>query len=83
MDWEQIILLRDAIQEAIAEGIRDGFANQEKPPPPIDLRDFFAGCALADTAKEYTAAFSAEEIAIRAYELADTMLLAKIGKADA
>lgn len=53
MDWEQIQTLRDAIQGAIEIGMRDGFASQEKPPPvtvtlpkPIELRDFFAGCAL-------------------------------------
>lgn len=82
MDWEQIQYLRDCIQEAIGVGMRDGFASQEKQPPvtvtlpkPIELRDFFAGCALAGWCSQESGTIKGDAEA--AYEAADAMLLAR------
>ena len=85
MDWEQIQYLRDCIQEAIGVGMRDGFASQEKQAPvevhmpkPIEVRDFFAGCALIGIVSRHEPLRNnTSEIC---YELADAMLLTNTGQ---
>lgn len=94
MDWEQSQYLRDCVHQAIADGMRDGFEAMEKQPPVtvtslIDLRDFFAGCAMvglfAHGATEHikdgnrSRPMNRQELAYRA---ADDMLRARETKQD-
>lgn len=80
MDMHQTQLLGQEIGQAINQGIRDGFAAMEKP---IDLRDFFAGCAVSGMWACSVLDITPEKMAALAYHTADAMLLEKIGKGHA
>ena len=84
MDSHEIQMLQQGIQTAIADGMRDGFEAMEKPTPvtvtlpkPIELRDFFAGCALAGLTSHVEG--SIEMDCEAAYKAADLMLMERQG----